>query len=113
MFYISGVVKLLTTNYLPLDFKCISDARNNSPLHLACERGRCDIIRFLLDRWPMHGIYLNDAKKQPLDLLLLAAPQCHRRKLMFVDVVWRLLVANPEAVDNFDKRMKQIRKTSE
>ena len=85
----------------------ICDGENNSPLHLACQYRRVDIVNFLLEQWPTNGLNQNCHGKYPFDVLMEAsnftdedinAPE-------YVEATWRLLVANPQAFVNFVNSM--------
>jgi len=86
-----GVIKLL------LD-RCTGgisalDANKNSPLHVACHLGRCDVVIHLMGLKMALVLEPNGGGKLPLELLLGAS---HKRDgLEYTEAVWRLLVAYP------------------
>jgi hypothetical protein len=92
-----GVIKLLASRW-SADYKSMRDDKNNTPLHHACTRGRLDVVNFLIQKWPLIGLNANDDGNFPLDLLLETHLCTDRDSLMYVEVVWRLSMANPQAI---------------
>ena len=96
----AGVVRYLvelddTTN--------IISAKQGSPLHHACHAGNCEAVNYLLDRQVASVSERNTKGKLPIHLLCDAANE--RRGLrdtpLYVETIWRLLLAYPETVVNW------------
>ena len=95
-----GVIKLFATWFG--NDKSMIDQENNSPLHLACQSRRVDIVNFLLKQWPTNGLSQNYHGKCPFDILVEAPNSTDdHNSCEFVEATWRLLVASPQAFVNF------------
>eukprot|EP00578_Thalassiosira_sp_NH16_P032484 CAMPEP_0181075952 /NCGR_PEP_ID=MMETSP1071-20121207/158_1 /TAXON_ID=35127 /ORGANISM="Thalassiosira sp., Strain NH16" /LENGTH=175 /DNA_ID=CAMNT_0023157097 /DNA_START=152 /DNA_END=679 /DNA_ORIENTATION=- len=91
-----GVIKLLLDR-CPGGISA-RDANQNSPLHIACHLGRCDVVTHLMGLRRMALVLeQNGDRKLPLELLLGA--DCERDVLQYTETIWCLLVANPAALN--------------
>lgn len=76
----------------------VHDEDHNSPIHHACKEGRIDIVKFLLDKQPVSGLEQSSDGKFPIEMLLEASECIDRDSVDYTEAVWRLLLANPEAI---------------
>ena len=78
------------------------DAKNNSPLHYACQGGKCDAVKYLLEANVPSVSERNNNNKLAIHLLVECGEEpLDRESMEYVETVWQLLLANPEAVRDF------------
>lgn len=85
----------------------VCDVKENSPLHCACRGGNCGVIKYLLDRHVPSVSERNAENKLPIHLLC----EVDREKVdhdspEYVETIWLLLLAHPEAVLQTRKRQR-------
>ena len=81
----------------------IISAKQGSPLHHACHAGNCEAVNYLLDRQVASVSERNTNDKLPIHLLCDAANERWglRDTPLYVETIWRLLLAYPETVVNW------------
>jgi ankyrin repeat protein len=75
----------------------INDAYGELPLHIACRHGRCNVVKWILERSNAGLSVQNNEGNIPIQLLLYDA-DCNRNSLEYMQAVYMLLRAYPEAV---------------
>jgi ankyrin repeat protein len=74
-----------------------ADSNGNLPIHIACRYGRCDVVKWILDRSDAGVSVQNNEGKTPIQLLLCGS-HVDRNSLEYVQTVNALLRAHPEAL---------------
>ena len=77
------------------------DMNKDSILHSACRAGNLGVIKYFLDNHVsfVASAEVNDEDKLPIHLLCEAGKdKVDRESPEFIDTIWRMLLANPEAV---------------
>jgi len=78
----------------------VRDEREETPLHLACRHGNHKVAEYLIDNAPFLVATTNEEGELPIHLLWVAAGEWkdHVSSTQYLGVVWRMLLACPEAV---------------
>ena len=78
------------------------DANKDSPLHYACRGGSLSVLKYLLEANVPSVSEINNGSKLAIHLLLECGENTLDRESMeYVEIVWQLLLANPEVVRDF------------
>ena len=78
------------------------DANKDSPLHYACRGGNCGVVKHLLQANVPSVSERNNNNKLAIHLLFDCGEEISDRDSMeYVEIVWQLLLANPEVVRDF------------
>jgi len=79
------------------------DLNTNYPLHYACRGGKCDIVKYLLEAHASSVSERNGNNKLPIHLLCESGnDKVDHESAEYVETIWRLLLAYPMTVLNFD-----------
>ena len=81
----------------------VCTVNDNSCLHHACRGGNCEVVLYLLERTPATVSKRNVDGKLPIELLHHAAERrgYMRDTPIYIEAIWRLLLAHPETVVNW------------
>ena len=90
-----GTIKLLMS--AKIESLRHADFHGNTPLHIACGGGKCDVVTWILERAGAALSVQSDEGKTPMQMLLYHA-ECDRGNIEYVQAVYALLRADPEAV---------------
>ena len=78
------------------------DANKDSPLHYACRGGSLNVLKYLLEANVPSVSERNNDNKLAIHLLFECGENILDRESMeYVEIVWQLLLANPEVVRDF------------
>ena len=78
------------------------DANKDSPLHYACRGGSLIVLKYLLEANVPSVSERNNDNKLAIHLLFECGENILDRESMeYVEIVWQLLLANPEVVRDF------------
>ena len=84
-------------------FLNVCDLNKDSLLHYACRGGKCDVVKYLLEAHASSISERNGNNKLPIHLLCESGEDVvDRESPEYVETIWRLLVAYPVTVLNFN-----------
>ena len=80
-----------------------TDLEGNYPLHYACEEGNYAVVNYLLSRQILAAVSeRNSSNNLPIHLMCKAGERKgYNKHPEYIESIWRLLVAYPEAVSNW------------
>jgi len=79
------------------------DSNKNYPLHHACREGNFGVVKYLLESRVPSVSERNGNNKLPIHLLCESGnDKVDHESAEYVETIWRLLVAYPETVLNFE-----------
>ncbi len=77
------------------------DANKDTPLHYACRGVNCGVVKLLLESDPSSVSERNVDGKLPFHLICETENQAERDSIVYVDAIWRLLLAHPQTVVDY------------
>mmetsp|Transcript_14166 Transcript_14166/g.25800 ORF Transcript_14166/g.25800 Transcript_14166/m.25800 type:complete len:110 (+) Transcript_14166:541-870(+) len=79
------------------------DLNTNYPLHYACRGGKCGVVKYLLESRVPSVSERNGDNKLPIHFLCESGnDKVDHESPEYVETIWRLLLAYPMTVLNFD-----------